>query len=132
MLIRHVKPKIWFLVKFFFPSADWNGTIVTFGRTTHCKEQLTDTLVAHELVHQNQQRRNAVVASVWWFFYIIFPPFRFWQEIAAHRAEWQSCKILMSDRNQLAYFRDAIAKRLSGPLYGNMVSYRKAYLMIDQ
>ena len=85
-------------------------------------------LIAHEEVHSKSQLQMGV--KLWWDLYIKDKLFRLEEEIEAHRAEYQY--LLSTQPNGLdrkAYessFAKPIIERLSGPLYGNMITYEKA------
>lgn len=57
----------------------------------------------------------------WWTRYIQNPSFRLNEEILAHRAEWQHYSGPYPDR-----YLGMMAERLSGPLYGNLISVEQA------
>ncbi len=121
MIIVHEKPKFFWLLKLFFPSADWGeGIIVTYGGKVYCNYYLTDSLIAHEQVHLNQQEGK--IMWLWFLRYFFSPKFRLRVEIPAHRAEYES------DKENLKF----IASRLSGPLYKNMLTYQEAVKLITQ
>lgn len=73
-------------------------------------------LLAHEAVHGARQNGNP---AAWWDRYITDSHFRLEEEIPAHQAEYQVSRQLK-----------AIAERLSGPLYGNLISFDKAVSML--
>lgn len=88
---------------------------------------LTSPLRAHESVHLRQQGDDP---ETWWERYLLEPDFRLSQEIEAHRAEWREVQRALPDRNQQNSERIAIARRLSGPLYGNAMTMREALRQI--
>lgn len=124
MKIKNTKPKYFWVLKYFFPEADWDkGVIVTYGKNVYCKHKLTDPLIAHEFTHVRQQ----TFPIYWWFKYALSPKFRFSQELPAHRAEYQAIKGY--DNNKKEWLK-LIAGRLSGPLYNNMVTLEEAKRLI--
>lgn len=123
------KPIIWPIVRLAFPAAEWGTVIVTFARTTYCAEHLPPELVAHEQVHQDQQK-NVALALVWWARYILSARFRFDQELPAHRAEYKTARATRNI-NRMEMVLDHAAKRLSGPLYNNLTDYAHARLLIN-
>lgn len=76
----------------------------------------------HEKVHEAQQGEMGV--KEWWRKYIADPAFRVSQEIPAYRAEYQFLKT----QTGMDSFRWAqkFATALSGPNYGNAISYGDA------
>ena len=109
-----------------FPLARRPGTMFCFGDVIYVNGSpsiVTPALKAHESVHVDQQRRTGGPA-LWWRRYLEDPAWRLEQELPAHRAEYATLKHL--DRNLAARARNAIAERLSSPLYGGMISKREA------
>ncbi len=76
-------------------------------------------LVAHEEVHQLQQ---AGEPEAWWDQYLVDAEFRFHMELAAHRREYESYCEHNKDRNKRLQYKRIVAKKLSAPLYGNMIT----------
>ena len=84
----------------------------------------------HELVHCRQQNGNP---EAWWRRYIDDAKFRLEQEIPAHQVQYgEYClhnpagKI----RNNRRLYLDRVARVLSSPLYGSLVSYERARALI--
>ncbi len=125
-MIIHKKPKFFWLLKLFFPQADWDGgVIITFKPWIFCKVNLSNALIAHEETHLDQQRNP----YVWWFKYTLFPKFRLSQEIEAHRNEYRAVK---GSRNEISRQLDIITTRLSSNLYKNLISKEEAIKLITQ
>lgn len=81
-------------------------------------------LLAHEAVHGAQQGDDI---EGWWRRYCNDDAFRLDQEIPAHQAEYRAfCERPGRDRRARRLFLRAIAKRLSSPLYGRLISFEKA------
>lgn len=86
--------------------------------------KVTRELHAHEEIHGARQGLEESGIVAWWERYLIDPAFRLEEELPAHRAEY------------LAYTRRhgggrekyllAIARRLCGPLYGNLLTMADA------
>lgn len=122
----HKEPKYLWLIRLFFPSADFDkGVIITYAPYIFSKGPLSHSLVAHELTHVRQQR----FPFFWWFAYILSKRFRFNQELEAHRAEYNAITGTLNNFNKRMSLL-AIADRLSGPLYNNMVSKEEARSLI--
>lgn len=118
-----------------FPVKGVPGIIYAYGDRIYApgsKGDLPSWILAHEEVHGRQQHDtlwpDLYLVDKWWTNYIGSPQFRLEQEIPAHRAEWQSYLRSYTwppskeDRNYL----DSITERLSGPLYGNLISKERA------
>jgi hypothetical protein len=99
--------------------------IFTFGDTIFNPEgiEIGKSLVVHEGVHAERQ---GDVPGDWWRRYIAEPEFRLAEEIPAHRAEWAAIKSVHRDPNRQIRHLVAIAGRLSGPLYGGLISFQEA------
>lgn len=128
MLIKHQYPPNYDEIKEYFPEADYeSGTLFTYDGVCYCKE-ITPDLIAHEEVHVKQQMEMGV--KEWWQKYFVDSSFRLSQEIEAYRAQWQWIEVNIKDRNAKDRFFRHIVNALSGPLYGNLVSYSEAVKLI--
>lgn len=109
--------------KFFSPI---KGTLFTYGDTIYNPDNapIDEPLIKHEEVHERQQEEIGV--EYWWKRYYIDKNFRASQEIEAHQVQYAEAKKHFNDKNLLAKFLDALAKQLSGELYGNVMSYSDA------
>ena len=87
-------------------------------------------LEAHEAVHSRQQR--AVGIEPWWDRYIVDPEWRFAQELEAHRMEWRVFIDGKPTRPQRRHMIKILSRRLSGPLYGNIVTRAAARRAIEK
>lgn len=84
--------------------------------------QIPPSLIAHESVHG---RRQGSDIEGWWGRYIDDPQFRLAEEIPAHIAEYRFlCE--NAGRHDRRAGLAIIAKRLSGPLYGGLISFSDA------
>lgn len=86
-------------------------------------------LMVHESVHS---ARQDLAPAPWWKEYLSDPKFRITEEILAHKAEWSDYMSEHMDRNQRAIYFHGMALRLSGPLYGNAITFREAKRLILQ
>jgi len=89
---------------------------------------VTPELLAHEQVHG--ERQGADVEG-WWRRYIAEPEFRLLEEIPAHVEEFKSlcaqhAHRWHSKRAMRRTFAAAIARKLSSPLYGGLISFAQA------
>jgi len=109
-----------------FPAAEkTRGVIFAYGSTIFNRDGVTleQPIVAHELVHLDQQKKIGV--EVWWDRYIAEPDFRYLEELQAHQVEyfWAT---QTANRNVRRAYLSVIAKRLSSPLYGSVVTLAAA------
>lgn len=113
-----------------FPEAAGSGVIFCYGLTVYnpTGPSLTRALQAHEAVHCDQQINFEGGPAAWWNRYIGSKQFRFDEEFPAHVAEY---KAFRGNRGtSRAGHLHQIAKRLSGPLYGGIVTYADAARLI--
>lgn len=80
-------------------------------------------LWAHEEVHGQQQGDAQGGVEAWWEEYIRDPDSRFHWELEAHRAEFAA---YVGNHASRATYLDTLAARLSGPLYGNLLTLDEA------
>jgi hypothetical protein len=115
--------------------------IFCWGDIIYNPQQVTITreLAAHEAVHCRRQlgvlepgtEPAELAIRAWWGRYIRDPNFRLLEEIPAHVEEFLSLCEQHAPRwpNRRAMrrtFAAAIAKRLSSPLYGGLISFAEA------
>ncbi len=109
-----------------------HGILYAWGDTICNPSNITipPELLAHESVHGERQMHEACVnqyTSVlrWWYRYLSDPHFRLFEELLAHRAEYN---FLCREGNRQVR-RRALAQtaaRLAGPLYGRLLNREKA------
>jgi hypothetical protein len=109
-----------------FQLATRSGTIFTYGDTVYVSDgtELSPALKAHEAVHVDRQRSFG--RDLWWERYLKDAEFRLAEELPAHRAEYQTFRSTCRDPNARSRALNAIAARLSGPLYGGLISLVEA------
>jgi hypothetical protein len=106
------------------------GVIFTYGKTIYNPDRtpLTRALRAHEEVHSKRQsveHAHALGPEKWWELYLKEKDFRLAEELIAHQVEYMIAAEGVGRqlrRRTLAQ----IAARLSGPIYGRMVSLDEA------
>lgn len=92
---------------------------------------ISSALIAHEEVHGQRQGIHEAGIFSWWLKYLSFASFRLAEEIPAHQAEYEHyCTERRRTRNQRRFYLKTIAQRLSGPLYGNLITFDKAVELI--
>lgn len=85
---------------------------------------MTDDLIEHEMTHCERQKNDP---KEWWKKYILDDDFRCLEELVAYARQYiYVCNNLQKDRNKRAVFLTQIAKEMSSPLYGNMITYQEA------
>lgn len=114
------------------PAASRPGAIFSYGETVFAPglRDLSPSLKAHEAVHGQRQGRTDDAIRAWWERYLRDPAFRLDEELPAHRAEYRTYRNRTRDRNDVSAYLNIIADRLSGPLYGRLLTPRQARLEI--
>lgn len=107
-----------------------NNTVFTFGTTIYNpgKGKISEPLRIHELTHVAQQRDP----YEWWDKYCTDVEFRLEQEVEAYSNEFNCFRSMMKDRNKQVKYLHSIAQKLSGPLYGNIVTLSEAINKIKE
>lgn len=108
---------LWWLVKLLFPAYDPALHLFTFGDTIYAPHGLKPHLQAHEEVHLRQHHYSKLYAVFYALLYRISPRFRLKSELEAYRVELQA-----AGPSHL----DAIARKLSSPLYGSILTFEEA------
>jgi hypothetical protein len=107
---------------------DERYALFTYGDTVYNPggRYIPDHLMAHEETHARQQLSFEGGPSQWWKRYLTNSSFRLDQELAAFRAQYEFAKREIEDHDQLARLSHIMASELSSPMYGNLISLRKA------
>lgn len=102
------------------------GVIVAYGDRVYVPsgKPLPRHLVIHESVHLRQQA-DAGGPDAWWDRYIDDRDFRLEQEVEAYRVQYRSM-----NRRERRELGPLLARDLSGPMYGSLVTDREARLLI--
>lgn len=125
-----------------FPFALRDGISFSWGLTPEGKPRiycpsrdrippLHGVIKAHENVHCQRQGKDEDAIRAWWDRYLVDPMFRFEEEVLGHRAELRAWKTYETDPRRLALWKQDIAEKLAGPLYGNLVTVEFARRMIS-
>jgi hypothetical protein len=127
-IVKGLPPNYDEIIKVFPAVSDMSGIIYAWHDTIYNPDggKVGDDLIAHETVHARQQAGDP---SGWWRLYLENPLFRLQQEIEAHQAEYDYHR--GSNRHVRRKMLRSIAKRLSSPMYGDMVTYERARDLID-
>lgn len=102
------------------------GVIFTYGDRIYNPYggKLPPWLIEHEKVHIQQQLRYGV--AEWWSRYLIDAPWRLSQEMEAHRMEYRVYCAIIRDVRKRKVALIEMARRLSGPMYGGLISLHEA------
>jgi len=130
-------PNIAEIEKVFGAACRKPGVLFCYGDTIHNPTgvSIPKELVAHEEIHSRRQLAEYFTGlpgerdpsepnwspEKWWHWYLTNPQFRYNEELLAHRQEHMTFG-LTHNRIERRLHLKAIADRLSGPLYGFMVT----------
>ncbi len=105
---------------------DWDSDVIfSYDGGIHAIGGIiTEDLYVHEKVHEGQQKNFKGGVDAWWKEYLIVPSFRFGEEVKAYQAQMEWVK--QNHMNKFLDRLDHCAKSLSGPIYGELISYDEA------
>jgi hypothetical protein len=105
------------------------GTIFTYGDTIYNPDgiEIPEYLMIHEEVHSKQQGADP---DAWWGRYLIDEYFRIEQETEAYAKQYDFMCKKVKDRNQRNRLLIDIAKIVSSPTYGNVITTSAAMIQI--
>ena len=87
-------------------------------------------LLEHETTHLRRQHENGATPESWWRDYLNEPIFRLREETEAYKAQYRAIKDKVLNRSRRHRELNELAKKLSSPLYGNLVSFVMAMQLI--
>lgn len=97
------------------------NSIFAYGDDIYCNyPELPERIVVHENVHLRQQKEFGL--DLWVDRYLTDPEFRRAMEIEAFREEIKSIK----DKNRRLEIQRICAKKISSPLYGDIIDFKVA------
>lgn len=88
---------------------------------------IPDNLMKHEETHTKQQGKDV---EGWWDRYLVDNQFRLEQEVEAYQAQYKYVVENGASRQVKRDFLQYIARDLSGPIYGHVVSFEQAKQLI--
>ena len=118
-----------------FPSIKGQkGIIYTYDKVIYNPDgmPLTSELVAHEMTHIKQQAEHKGGVKGWWKQYLEDDGFRFAEELEAYSRQYIVFCDSVKDRNQRATYLFFLAKHLSSPQYGSIISTTDAQNILRQ
>lgn len=116
-----------------FPNVKDNETLFAYGYILYNpgKMRLSPDMWEHEEVHERQQKEFGG-SKEWWDKYIVDKEFRLSQEIEAYQAQYKMMKQMIKDETIRLKLLETLAKLLSSPMYGRIISYEDAYYLIPK
>lgn len=130
MQVIKARPPNWDAIVAAFPFVlRRHGVMFCYGDTVFAPggAVLDESVEAHEMVHS---RRQGADPARWWEMYIASPRFRLNEEIPAHVEEYRVIRSTVTERIRRRMYLRQIAQRLSGPLYGSLVTFDEAKRLI--
>jgi hypothetical protein len=125
MKIVTARPPNYHRIAQVFDLRRYPGAIFAYGDTIYnpSGNRLSDALIAHETAHSERQGGDP---DAWWHTYLLSAGFRLDEEIIAHRIEWRRFCGDDPNRHERRRYLAAIAGRLASPLYGSLLTVRRA------
>ena len=134
MKISKTKPKEYDLLKKHFPELDFNKHAITIRGIIHAKNPLTADVFVHELVHVLQQKMYEDDRFLDMF--LNDKESRLNLEIIAYNAQYTFLKQMqvfgVFGAEHVNGKAIEFATTLSGPLYGNIITYKEALKLITK
>ena len=109
------------------PGAVKHGIVFTYGDTVYAPSgvELPPEIMAHEAMHCQRQHDP----EAWWAQYLADPQFRMVEELYAHAVEYEFLAS-QGNRHQRRGALVLVAKKLSAPLYGRLLTPAQAQKLI--
>lgn len=103
------------------------GAIFTYGDTIYVPSGSTPPgdLVSHERVHRAQQ--YGIGIDKWWERYLVDVEFRVEQELMAYEQQMDYVRTGTRDKAKRGAALEHMARAMSGPMYGRIISYIDAW-----
>ncbi len=126
MIIKQEQPPNIEEIKTFFTLS--KGTAFTYGNVLYNPDNgpIDVAFIVHEATHQRQQTTAPMTPEKWWHVYLRSEEFRLSQEVEAYQNQYKEQKKHVKDKNQLNSYLQALARDLSGPMYGSIISSERA------
>lgn len=104
------------------------GTCFTYGDTLYNPDNgpVDKAFIKHEETHTRQQTIPGMTPEKWWKLYLRSEEFRLSQEVEAYQNQYKEQKKHIKNKNQLDMYLRALARDLSGPMYGSIVPFMMA------
>lgn len=127
------KPPNWSELVKAFPVGGLRGVLVTYGDAIYVPNggKVSPQLHAHEGAHAYRQVHGDFGGpDGWWALYMRDPEFRLREELIGYRAQLESHRSWGFGRKAIEGYAKSLARHLSGPIYGNLISESKALKQI--
>ncbi len=109
------------LIAKFLPGCMNENVVISFGDFLYADHRPSLNLILeHEVIHMSRQKNSKFWAIFWWIKYIRNKKFRYAEELMAYRNQFKRIKERVKDRNERARILYALARDLSGDIYGNL------------
>lgn len=109
-----------------FPGAQRPGIIFAYAPNIHApgNQKIPPDLIAHEMMHI--QRQQEIGVEIWWENYLTNPDFRYWEEVLAHRVEYNHLIQVSANRNTRRMALKHVSKKLAATLYKTGITREQA------
>lgn len=127
-IVHEYPPNYAAIIKAFPWVEKTKGVLFCYGLNIFNPDSIavSPSIMDHEEVHSLQQDDDP---AGWWDKYLASPEFRFGEEVKAHICEYVNI-YRNHDRNKRRLYLNAIAERLSGPLYGGLATKATAIRLL--
>jgi len=131
MEIIHTRPPNFDEILAVFPKAISKDIVFAYNGKIYVpsKKPLSQAIIEHEKTHLIRQGKTKEDADRWWYNYLNDISFRYYEELLAHAAEYKAMTTCASRQHRRSALKET-SKKLSAPLYNNMVSQKTAALQI--
>lgn len=127
MKIVHAFPPNFAAIHAVFGYASKPGIVFSYAPDiyTMYPDNIPPEIIAHESVHIERQLGYPGGVEAWWARYLVDREWRYFEELVAHKAEYQYVCQYGSRPARRAALKE-IAKKLAAPLYDKMVTVDRA------
>lgn len=103
------------------------GILFAWGDTIYATNGVgvSMDLIEHESIHELQQKAMGG-PEVWWERYLVDAKWRLEQELEAYGAQVRYMRVNGYNKKKFGKILEKISFDLSGPMYGNVITYKEA------
>jgi hypothetical protein len=116
-------------IKKVFPHVEKYKAVFAYGDSIYNPygARFDPFMIAHEETHSIQQGDDV---EGWWTKYLEDPNFRIEQEAEAYKVQYLAACAKSIDKEKLDRYARRLAEALSGPIYGELISFTNALRLI--
>lgn len=122
--IEHAYPPNFEMIKAALPEAN-ETNVYCYGDTIYVPDghQVPPDIIFHESIHSQQQGEDP---DAWWYRYVTNRSFRLEQEVQAYGEQYRWVLQHVQGGAFRKWAKESMAKALSGPEYGNLLTLSEA------